>query len=233
MTGADLGLEPNAYSRPLSISVTKDSFEVGGYQEFALFRRKHLHLEPRGRLMKTDELLTPFFDRGLIGKDFIDMGCNAGYWSLRAGLAGADWIIAVDIDPHRSIALDLAVRWLGVEDWGLMERFYTWTSRVTDYFDDHEVVCALGLIHWLYHLTGHMSLEEIVAWLADLTTETLIVEWISANDPDVVEHGHLGSSHEDWTEDNFVDSLGARFVQVTRLGYSEASRVLYLCEGKR
>lgn len=232
----DLSTDPNAHSKPLRITITESSFGVSGYHDFILQRSlSSLALYPSepGRLSSRFNRLYPYL-QNVDGKTFLDLGCNAGFWSLRAALNGAE-VTAVDMDPHVSIALDLAACWIGVESPEVMERISVFTDHIPTLIHPHDVVCALAIIHWLYDCTAEVgSLEGIVGYLAGHANKVLIVEWIAAEDENIKEYKHLGDPvPKEWTEENFVGYLEGYFKTVTRLGEASPHRVIYLAEDKR
>jgi SAM-dependent methyltransferase len=111
----------------------------------------------------------------LEGKRVLDLGCNAGFWSLAAIDAGADFVLGVE---GRQMYVDQAQ--LVFEAKGVGRNRYRFLAG--DLFeldlDDEapfDIVLCLGL---LYHVSKPMSLfEQIGAWNTDLllvdTTLTL------------------------------------------------------------
>jgi SAM-dependent methyltransferase len=122
----------------------------------------------------------------------LDIGANAGQFSAIAARAGAE-VVAIDRDPAavghiwrlaRSSALDIlplqvditrpspAIGWRNRECPAFLE-------RASGRFD---AVLMLALLHHLVVGEG-IPLEEVVDLAAQLTTDTLIIEFIPAADP--------------------------------------------------
>lgn len=112
------------------------------------------------------EPLVRLFGGSLAGKRVLDLGCNAGFWSLLAIEAGADYVLGVD---GRQMYIDQAS--LVFEVKGIQRNRYRFVAA--DLFDleltdeePFEVVLCLGL---LYHVSKPVSLfERIAAWNTDV-----------------------------------------------------------------
>lgn len=101
----------------------------------------------------------------LAGKSVLDLGCNAGFWSLAAIEAGADFVLGVD---GRQMHIDQAN--LVFEAKGIPPARYRFeVSNVFD-FDPSEapfdIVLCLGL---LYHVSRPVDLmERMSTWNTDI-----------------------------------------------------------------
>jgi SAM-dependent methyltransferase len=102
----------------------------------------------------------------LAGKRILDLGCNAGFWSLAALEAGADFVLGVE---GRQMYMDQAQ--LVFETKGVGQDHYRFLAG--DLFEldlDREapfdIVLCLGL---LYHVSKPMSLfERVSSWNTDI-----------------------------------------------------------------
>jgi SAM-dependent methyltransferase len=102
----------------------------------------------------------------LAGKRILDLGCNAGFWSLAALEAGADFVLGVE---GRQMYMDQAQ--LVFETKGVDQDRYRFL--VGDLFEldldseaPFDIVLCLGL---LYHVSKPMSLfERVSAWNTDI-----------------------------------------------------------------
>ena len=95
----------------------------------------------------------------LNGKRVLDLGCNAGYWSLSALEAGADYVLGID---GRQMHVDQANFVFDVK--GIDRGRYDFvTGNIFDYdltrHGNFDVVLCLGL---MYHISKHMQLLEII-----------------------------------------------------------------------
>ncbi len=118
-----------------------------------------------------------FFDplvRGLggdlSGKRVLDLGCNAGFWSLAAIEAGCEHVLGVD---GRQMHVDQAE--LVFEVNGVPRHRYEF--RLADIFDldlsdegPFDIVLCLGL---LYHVSKPMELFE---WISRINSDILVVD---------------------------------------------------------
>ena len=127
------------------------------------------------------EVIKRHLHADLSGQSVLDVGCNAGFFSVEAKRRGARRVLGVDSQRHhvrqasfvaRALDLDLEFRRLSV---------YDLDPRDVGRFD---VVLALGLIYHLKHLVR--ALEN----LARVTRGTLVVE--SAIYPEQETRGLLG-----------------------------------------
>ena len=111
----------------------------------------------------------------LEGKRVLDLGCNAGFWSLAALDAGADFVLGVEGRQLYVDQAELVFAAKGVDR--ARYRFLVGDLFSLDLGDEapFDIVLCLGL---LYHVSKPMSLfEQIGAWSSDLllvdTTLTL------------------------------------------------------------
>lgn len=102
----------------------------------------------------------------LAGRRVLDLGCNAGFWSLRAIEAGADHVLGLDARPMHVEQAELVFEALGVDR-------ARYAFREADVFGvdlsgeaPFDVVLCLGL---LYHVEDAIGLfRRLAGWSADL-----------------------------------------------------------------
>lgn len=102
----------------------------------------------------------------LAGKRVLDLACNAGFWSLSAIEAGAEFVLGVDGRQMHIDQASLVFEVKGVEP--SRYRFATSDVFALDLADEEpfDVVLCLGL---LYHVSKPFELmERISAWNTDL-----------------------------------------------------------------
>lgn len=96
----------------------------------------------------------------LRGKRVLDLGCNAGFWSLLAIEAGADYVLGVDGRESNVAQARFVFEVKEVE----AERYCFLTGNVYDVdyasFGEFDVVLNFGL---MYHLSKPMALLERIA----------------------------------------------------------------------
>ena len=108
--------------------------------------------------------LVQLFGGSLAGKRVLDLGCNAGFWSLSAIRAGCDYAAGVD---GRQMHIDQANFVFEVEE--VEEDRYDFLAddlfRV-DFreFGRFDIVLCLGL---MYHVSKHMELMEKISEVND------------------------------------------------------------------
>jgi tRNA (mo5U34)-methyltransferase len=114
--------------------------------------------------------------RNLAGKTVLDIGCNAGFYSLEMKRRGADRVLGIDFDPDylaqarfaaEVAGLDIAFEQLSVYDVGrLRERF--------------DVVLFLGV---LYHLRHPLLALDLIR--ETVTKDLLVFQSMQRGSPDV------------------------------------------------
>lgn len=108
--------------------------------------------------------LVQLFDGSLAGKRVLDLGCNAGFWSLNAIRAGCDYVLGID---GRQMHVDQANFVFEVEE---IERdkydFIQSDLFGIDFreFGRFDVVLCLGL---MYHISKHVELMEKISEVND------------------------------------------------------------------
>jgi SAM-dependent methyltransferase len=110
------------------------------------------------------EPLVQLFGGSLAGKRVLDIGCNAGFWSLAAAQAGCDYVLGVD---GRQMHVDQAnfvfeVEGIEKDRYDFIESdFFAMDVREFGRFD---IVLCLGL---MYHVSKHMNLMEKISEVND------------------------------------------------------------------
>jgi SAM-dependent methyltransferase len=95
----------------------------------------------------------------LAGKRVLDLGCNAGYWSLLAAKAGADYVLGIDGRDMHVEQANFVFEASGIS----RDRYEFRTANLFDLSDlggQFDVVLNLGL---MYHIAKHMQLMELIA----------------------------------------------------------------------
>jgi SAM-dependent methyltransferase len=110
------------------------------------------------------EPLVQLFGSSLAGKRVLDLGCNAGFWSLCATRAGCEYVLGID---GRQMHVDQANFVFEVEE---VERgrydFVAGDLFGLDFrtFGRFDIVLCLGL---MYHISKHVELMEKIAEVND------------------------------------------------------------------
>jgi tRNA (mo5U34)-methyltransferase len=147
-------------------------FDLNGVRT-PIFRPGHVNRhEQRKRYFFTP--LVQLLGGSLAGRRVLDLGCNAGFWSLSAIEAGAEFVLGVDGRPIHIDQASLVFEVKGVET--SRYRFATADVLALDLTDEEpfDVVLCLGL---LYHVSKPFELmERISAWNTDLLVVDTVLD---------------------------------------------------------
>jgi 2-polyprenyl-3-methyl-5-hydroxy-6-metoxy-1,4-benzoquinol methylase len=106
----------------------------------------------------------------LKGKRVLDLGCNAGFWSLSAAEAGADFVLGVDGRQMHVDQSNFVFEVKGIEK----SRYQFMVGNVFDVdfkkHGDFDIVFCLGL---LYHISKPVTLIELVS---EVNTDILVID---------------------------------------------------------
>ena len=102
------------------------------------------------------EALKQIHGGSLVGKRVLDLGCNAGFWSLQAIEAGADFVLGVDGRRMHVEQADLVFEAKRVER--SRYRFEEANIFTHEFAEQFDVVLCLGL---MYHISKPVELFEI------------------------------------------------------------------------
>jgi 2-polyprenyl-3-methyl-5-hydroxy-6-metoxy-1,4-benzoquinol methylase len=120
--------------------------------------RRHMHLFP-ALLSQTGGSLT--------GKRVVDVGCNCGFWSLQARLAGADYVLGLEAGPANVEQGRFILELTGIDDveFEVANAYDLGRER----YGEFDVALYLGLLYHLAHPV--LGLEK----LAEVTREVALV----------------------------------------------------------
>lgn len=100
----------------------------------------------------------------LVGKRVLDLGCNAGFWSLMAVQSGCDYVLGIDGRQMHIDQADFVFEANGVEE----KRFEFVRGNIFDFdfapYGSFDIVLCLGL---LYHINKQVALLELIDGLND------------------------------------------------------------------
>jgi SAM-dependent methyltransferase len=168
----------------------------------------------------------------------LDVGCNVGEFSQIAAASGAR-VVAIDTDPvvvgltwRRAAASDLNILPLVVNfgwptpavGWRNAE-YLSFLDRANGLFDN---VMLLAILHHLL-VTERIPLRQIIDVCERLTTQHLIVEYVSKDDEMFrsLTRGRA-SLHDDFTQESFEQAFSGRFDIVEKAQVKGNLRWLYL-----
>jgi tRNA (mo5U34)-methyltransferase len=97
----------------------------------------------------------------LRGSRVLDLGCNAGFWSLASVEAQADFVLGVDAQPTYLEQAELVFAAKGVD--AARYRFEQGNVLAHDFSESFDVVLCLGLLD---HVAKPVELFELIATIA-------------------------------------------------------------------
>lgn len=108
--------------------------------------------------------MVEMFGGSLAGKRVLDLGCNAGFWSLCAAQAGCDYVLGLD---GRQMHVDQANFVFEVNEVEA-DRYDFVAGNLFDVdlsrYGTFDVVLCLGL---MYHVSKHVNLMEMISEVSD------------------------------------------------------------------
>ncbi len=219
--------QPNKFARAPGIELGK-GISIHGYQEFKIQDGVVSPLPLDAPLRCKRHLAAPYFSPEFLGgKTLLDIGANGGFFSFWACQAGASQVVSLDMDETYLGLIRKAQAHLG---W---QKIRPVNCYVQDWEEPADVVLAFAMIHWLYSCTANFgSLEAVVAKLATLTRELLLIEWVAPEDSAITFFKHI-----DWNADKvkgpygqeaFEAALRQHFARVAILGDTSPTRTLYV-----
>jgi 2-polyprenyl-3-methyl-5-hydroxy-6-metoxy-1,4-benzoquinol methylase len=138
-------------------------FDLGGGVRTPITPRSHANRHQQRRAYFFDPLVR-LCGGSLLGRRVLDLGCNAGFWSLAAIESGADFVHGLD---GRQMHIDQANLVFAAK--GIDPARYAFTAAdvfAWDTDEQYDIVLCLGL---LYHVSKPFELmERIARWNRDL-----------------------------------------------------------------
>jgi SAM-dependent methyltransferase len=150
-----------------------DSFPVWHYQfeldgaRTPIFRPDYVNRHEQRRRAFFDPLVQ-VAGGTLEGRRVLDLGSNAGYWSLASIEAGADFVLGIDGRQMHVDQADLVFDAKGIDP--ARYRFETGNIFTHGFPGEFDVVLCLGL---MYHISKPMELFEI---MASVNPELLLID---------------------------------------------------------
>ena len=143
-------------------------FELNGHRT-PIFDPSHRNRHQQRGAYFFDPLVR-VFGGSLAGKRVLDLGCNAGYWSLRAVDAGCDFVLGIDGRQMHIDQANLVFELQGVEP--SRYQFIPGDVYATDLSigAPFEIAFCLGL---LYHVSDPMTLIQRIS---EVNTELLVID---------------------------------------------------------
>ena len=202
--------------------------------EWGAYEETH-NYDDIGRTAK--QTLVGEFVRKSGARRVLDLGANAGEYSVVARVSGAALVVAADGDP---VAVERAFRrFTATDETGIHPLLVDLTNPSPSQGWDHrewpsladrgpfDAVMALALVHHLA-IGNNVPLDGVAAMLGRLGN-AVIIEWVPKSDPQVQ---RLLSAREDvfdgYTEDAFRAAFARVGREVAREPVGTSGRVLYL-----
>jgi len=155
-------------------------------QKIASFPRWHYQFDLAGNLtpifrekwiIRHRERKRYFFDPvvdvlggSLKGKRVLDLGCNAGFWSLNAAEAGADFVLGVDGRQMHVDQSNFVFEVKGIDK----SRYHFEQGNIYEFdfkrFGPFDIVFCFGL---MYHISKPMGLIELIS---NVNSDILIID---------------------------------------------------------
>lgn len=202
-----------------------DNVEVSGYQGYFI-KNKKFNATKKQTKLKFKLIRSYLFPSK--GKSILDLGCSSGAIGIQCMLDGHEKITFVDHDPEYT---EVVAKVLGsLEGFGSSK---VCTSTFSEYKGKHDITIALAIIHWLYSYTEkYGSLDQIITKLKSFTSETLVIEWISEDDPAILAKGHIfsnpASHQEPYNFAYFRSALEDNFKYVRKIGKVNSTREIWI-----
>jgi 2-polyprenyl-3-methyl-5-hydroxy-6-metoxy-1,4-benzoquinol methylase len=122
--------------------------------------RRYLHIFPA---------LLSLTGGSLAGKTVVDVGCNCGFWSLQARLAGADRVLGIEASPENVEQARFVLRLAGLD--GIEFEVGNAYELAPERHGVFDVAFYLGLLYHLEHpVLGLERLREVTRELAVVDT---------------------------------------------------------------
>jgi tRNA (mo5U34)-methyltransferase len=144
-------------SRIDSFAVWHYRFDFGDGVSTPIFRPDYVNRHEQRKRAFFDPLVS-VAGGSLRGKRVLDLGCNAGYWSLAAIEAGADFVFGIDGRQVHVDQANLVFEAKGVEE--SRYRFELGNIFSYDFTGRFDVVLCLGL---MYHIAKPIELFELMS----------------------------------------------------------------------
>jgi hypothetical protein len=210
------------------VSFKSGSAHVSGYQRYVI--------SPTGITLK---LMGSYYQKFLFLKSFMekanrhgvksltDIGCSNGLLPLLGARAGIQSVRGMDHDKECLKLIDSVCRNLKISN--LKTHYYKFGAPVAK----SDLVTASALIHWVYSCTASFaSLERIIDYMASLTKNMLLVEWVAPADPAIKSFKHLNfktrGAKAPYTQANFEAAMKKNFALYKLVHRVTSTRWLYI-----
>ena len=218
---------PNQHAPKPSIDICEENIYVNGYQAYSLTKKSVKPSDLSYDLTKKTNLLADYYQTQFIkGKTFLDLGAASGYFTFMAILNDCKNATAIDIDQNHLKIMNTIINEYNIKNIEII------CGNIDSYDDKADIVNALSIIHWIFSCTSILgNMGNMIAFLRDLTKETLFIEWIDPEDEAIKYFKHLDynkqSTDESYNYHNFISELNKRFNLVEMIGETRSTRKIF------
>lgn len=241
LSSGQMRVEPNRHAPAAGLDRVGKLLRVRGYQGFSV-RAGTGGAGPAGvglpvpsaddrKLQVKRALLARHFRPEVMRhRTVLDVGGNAGFFSLWAVASGAESAVSIDVDDVYTRLCREVAAGAGVAEGVIRAE----TVNLREWTQPADVVLAFAMVHWLYTATtGFGSLERVAEELANRTRGLLLVEWVAPNDGAIEFFGHLEINRREgsaaYTREALVAALRERFEVVEEVGRVSGTREVLAC----
>jgi SAM-dependent methyltransferase len=175
-------MEPSLATQIADFPQWHYEFDLGGGIVTPIFDPHHVNRHKQRAGYFFNPLVNHCCGGSLAGKRVLDLGCNAGYWSLKALEAGADFVLGIDGRQMHIEQADLVMKTKAIDP----ARYRLDQVNLFDWEPDEQfdIVLCLGL---LYHVARPVELlERCSRWNSDLLVLDTNLSRIPANAIEIV-----------------------------------------------
>jgi tRNA (mo5U34)-methyltransferase len=195
--------------------------------------------------LPTWKVISEALPADLTGLSVLDVGCNAGFYSVEAKRRGAARVLGIDAQRHQVRQASFVARALGLPMEFRRMSVYDLSPETVGVFD---VTLALGLVYHLKHLVqGLERLHSVTRDLLILETAVLLPELVPTNPVPYVNGPLTRSLHPMGYVENspdakeavfnwFVPSVGAMGAMLSDTGFDDVhcvatpgDRAVFVC----
>jgi tRNA (mo5U34)-methyltransferase len=199
--------------------------------------------------LPTWEVVATALPADLAGRSVLDVGCNAGFYSVEAKRRGAERVLGIDAQRHQVRQASFVARALGLPMEFRRMSVYDLSPETVGVFD---VTLALGLVYHLKHLVqGLERLLSVTGDLLVLETAVLLPELVPTGDVPYVTGSLTRRLHPMGYVENspdakeavynwFVPSVGAMAAMLSDTGFEDVrcvatpdDRAVFVCRKRK
>lgn len=227
MPQPNLFTEPNKFTKKAGISLHHNLASLTGYQQFNVLNNSCVAAIGNKTKVHKYHILEQIIAKHVKNNTVLDLGSANGMYCFCAKWHGATNITGVDMDKEHNRCFQTAIDSLKIKGINIIEQ------NIQEYNNPADVVFAFALVHWIYSCTSLFgSIDAIMKWLRSLTNDTLIVEFISPEDPAIKDFGHINYNKEHvkgaYTRQNFIKAMEKHFDAYEKVAETKPTREIFV-----